>query len=195
MEGDTTSLPSFKNEAHPPVGPRRITRTLLLVAIFLDPGTASTNPHQPTKTTWKLRNGLTWEILNSTTRIHPPNTWWLDLYFNLGKLINSGWEGPRLRNYGFWACPGHIKNNRGTCGGLQHYFCWDCSCVTSNDGVRKWGVGNRDLVNFSFVYPLPGVGVGNTPSHKFDQVKVMFNQESAKQERSWVSGLSWGFQL
>ena len=123
MEGDTTSLASFKKEAHPPAGPRRITLTLLLVAVFLDPGTASANPHQPTKITWKLRNGLTPEVLNSTTGIHPPNTWWPDLYFNLGKLINSGWEGPWLRNYRFWACPGHIKNNWGTCRGLQHYFC------------------------------------------------------------------------
>ena len=123
MEGDTASLPSFKNEAHPPTGPGRITLTLLLVAVFLDPGTASANPHQPAKITWKLRNGLTPEVLNSTTGIHPPNTWWPDLYFNLGKLINSGWEGPWLRNYRFWACPGHIKNNWGTCRGLQHYFC------------------------------------------------------------------------
>ena len=67
--------------------------------------------------------------------------------------------------------------------------------MTSNDGSGKWGVRNRVLVNFSFVYPLPGVGVGNIPSHKIDQVKVMFNQELAKEERSWVSRLSWGFQL
>ena len=67
--------------------------------------------------------------------------------------------------------------------------------MTSNDGSGKWGVRNWVLVNFSFVYPLPGVGVGNIPSHKIDQVKVMFNQELAKEERSWVSRLSWGFQL
>ena len=47
------------------------------------------------------------------------------------------------------------------------------------------GGRERDLVNFSFVRPYRGIA----------QVKVMFNQEAAKLERSWVSGLSWGFQL
>ena len=51
MEGDTTSLQSFKNEVHPPTGPGRITLTLLLVAVFLNPGTARANPHQPVKIT------------------------------------------------------------------------------------------------------------------------------------------------
>ncbi|XDA74082.1 hypothetical protein R6Z07F_004300 [Ovis aries] len=46
-------------------------------------GVASVNPHQPVKITWKLQNGLTREVLNSTTAIHPPNTWWPDLYFDL----------------------------------------------------------------------------------------------------------------
>ena len=81
--------------------------------------------------------------------------------------------------------------------------------MTSNDGRWKWEVGNRDLVNFSFVQPyrgpwdrdyqdLLGNYVGLRWKQRWDpiaQVKVMFNQESAKQERSWVSGLSWGFQL
>ena len=49
---------------------------------------ASVNPHQPVKITWKLQNGLTREMLNSTTAIHPPNTWWPDLYFDLKPVVN-----------------------------------------------------------------------------------------------------------
>ena len=73
--------------------------------------------------------------------------------------------------------------------------------MTSTDGAAKWEVGNRDLVNFLFVYPLPYPldiiedRARNTPWHKIDQVKIIFDQELAKQARSWVSGLSWGFQL
>ncbi|XDB51726.1 hypothetical protein ABFV05_005342 [Capra hircus] len=50
-------------------------------------GVASVNPHQPVKITWKLQNGLTREVLNSTTAIHPPNTRWPDLYFDLKPMV------------------------------------------------------------------------------------------------------------
>ena len=33
------------------------------------------------------------------------------------------------------------------------------------------------------------------PKDEIAQVKLMFNQKLAMQEKSWVSGLSWGFQL
>ena len=96
----------------------------------------------------------------------------------------------------FWACPGHLKNNWKTCGGLQHYFCQSWSCVTSNDGKAKWGVESHDIVNFSYTGPLCPYGqetnCGGRPCPA--QVKIIFNQESARQERSWVSGLSWGLQ-
>ena len=73
--------------------------------------------------------------------------------------------------------------------------------MTSNDGRWKWEVGNRDLVNFSFVQPYLGpwnqdyqnlfgdYGGWQWKQHwsPIAQVKVMFNQESAKQERSWIS--------
>ena len=71
MEGDTASHQPLKNEARLPAGPRRIPRTLLLVALLLHYGTAGANPHQPPKITWMIRNGLTHEVLKSTTRIPP----------------------------------------------------------------------------------------------------------------------------
>ena len=71
MEGDATSHQPLKNEARPPAGPRQIPLTLLWVALLLYSGTAGANPHQPAKITWTLRNGLTHEVLNSTTGIPP----------------------------------------------------------------------------------------------------------------------------
>ena len=92
-------------------------------------GHTNQNPHQSFQITWMLRNGLTREVLNLTTGIHPPNTWWPDLYFNLKDLIQTTWTVAQTRNFGFWACPGHLKtHNWEICGGLQHYFCWSWSC-------------------------------------------------------------------
>ena len=71
VDGDTASHQPLKNEACPPAGPRQIPRTLLLVALLLHSGTAGANPHQPAKITWTLRNGLTHEVVNSTTGIPP----------------------------------------------------------------------------------------------------------------------------
>ncbi|XP_069430371.1 MLV-related proviral Env polyprotein-like [Ovis canadensis] len=211
MGSVSTPVQPFKIEdPAPAAGPTRLIWTVIWMTVLLCPVTASVNPHQPVKITWTLWNGLTREVLNLTTGIHPPNTWWPDLYFNLKDLIKTTWTAAQTRNFGFWACPGHLKrHNWETCGGLQHYFCWSWSCVTSNDGRWKWEVGNRDLVNFSFVQPYRGPWnqdyqnlFGDYVGRQWElhwspiaQVKVMFNQEAAKLERSWVSGLSWGLQL
>lgn len=52
-------------------------------------------------------------------------------------------------------------------------------------GSKEPGLGQLLLVCLS---PTWSQSREYTCSHKIDQVKVMFNQESAKQERSWVSG-------
>ena len=146
MGSVSTPVQPFKIEdPAPAAGPTRLIWTVIWMTVLLCPVTASVNPHQPVKITWTLWNGLTREVLNLTTGIHPPNTWWPDVYFNLKDLIKTTWTAAQTRNFGFWACPGHLKrHNWETCGGLQHYFCWSWSCVTSNDGRWKWEVGNRD---------------------------------------------------
>ena len=118
IEAGSASLQSLKIETHQAAGSRRITLTFLMVAVLFDPGTAGPNPHQPARITWMLWNGLTHEVLNLTTGIHPPNTWWPDLYFNLKDLIQTTWTAAQTRNFGFWACPGHLKtHNWEICGG------------------------------------------------------------------------------
>ena len=145
---------------HPNLGTMRgslLWVVLGVLGVMEEGGHTNQNPHQSFQITWTLRNGLTHEVLNLTTGIHPPSTWWPDLYFNLKDLIKTSWSATRTRNFwfGFWACPGHLKtHNWETWGGLKHYFCWSWSCVTSNDGRWRWEVGNRDLVNFSFVRPF-----------------------------------------
>ena len=99
-------------------------------------------------------------MLNSTTAIHPPNTWWPDLYFDLKPVVNVLWKRGKLQNHAFWACPGAPRHNWKICEGIQDSYCKSWDCVTSNDGsespgYRRWDVGNRDLLNFSFKGPVP----------------------------------------
>ena len=122
MEGESSSVKSFETETRPPGG----LLILLLMAALIDPGATSHNHHQPAKITWKLNDGQTHELLNETSGVHPPNTWWPNLYFDLRRLFGTGagWHGGREHNYhvlqkqalintdqgwsaeGFWACPG-----------------------------------------------------------------------------------------
>ena len=94
-----------------PTGPGQLGWALLWMTRLLCSGVASVNPHQPVKITWKLQNGLTREVLNSTTAIHPPNTWWPDLYFDLKPMVNVPWARGYLRKQGFWACPGAPRHD------------------------------------------------------------------------------------
>ena len=84
---------------------------ILWMTQLLCSGAASVNPHQPVKITWKLQNGLTREVLNSTTTIHPPNTRWPDLYFDLKPVVNVPCKRGKLPNHAFWACPGAPRHN------------------------------------------------------------------------------------
>ena len=159
---------------------------------------ASVNPYQPIRITWNLQNGLTREMLNSTTAIHPPNTWWPDLYFDLKPEVNVPWKRGYLRNHTFWACPGAPRHNWKIRGGIQDSYCKSWGCVTSNDGsetpgYRRWDVGSRDLLNFSFVGPVPPY-CNWEKDHNFVQVNIRFNIDKAKKEKAWVNGISWGLQ-
>ena len=197
----SVSAPVQPPEAEAPAsstGPRQLVWTILWMTMLLCSEAASINPHQPVRITWKLQNRLTRETLNSTTAIHPPNTWWPDLYFDLKPVVNVPWARGYLQMQGFWACPGHQRTNWKTCAGAQDYFCKSWDCVTSNDGPRRWEVENLDLLNFSFAKPTPQA-LGD-PTFKCEescncaQVKIRFNQEKAKKEGAWISGLSWRIQ-
>ena len=122
MEGESSPAKSSETETRPPGG----LLILLLMAALIDPGATSHSPHRPAKITWKLSDGQTHEQLKETSGIHPPNTWWLDLYFDLRRRFGAGtgWDSSGQHNYqvtsrrkqalntaqgwstdGFWACP------------------------------------------------------------------------------------------
>ena len=92
MEADTASLQSLKIKTLPAAGLGWINLTLLITATFLDPGTISANPHQPMNLTWMILSASTEEVINSTSAIHPQNTWWPDLEFDLCLLAAGSWD-------------------------------------------------------------------------------------------------------
>ena len=75
MGGNATPFKPLQDKAHLPTGSRQVIPTVLLVTILLDPGATHNNLHQPAKITWKLQDGLTQDVLNLITEVHPPNTW------------------------------------------------------------------------------------------------------------------------
>ena len=188
MGGNAAPFKPLQDKAHPPTGSRQIILTVLLVTILLDPGATHDNLHQLAKITWKLQDGLTREVLNLITEVHPPNTWWPDLYFDLKPVVGMPWARGFLRMQGFWACPGNQRTKWKTCGGVQDYFCKSWDCVTSDDGPRRWEVGNRDLLNFLFAKPTPRAPGDPTfecgESCNYAQVKIRFNWKKAKKERA-----------
>ena len=173
------------------------------MAILINPGIS--NPHQPFKITWKLSDGQTHQVINENSGIHPVNTWWPDLYFNLRRLfvhrvglhtllygsLGGHMEDAYAHTYGvgdlpgFFTCSGNIRGNWKTCGGMESYYCASWSCVTSCDGPWKWDVGNRDLVRFTF----------SDSKRQGPFVWVQFHQDRAKKKSCWTAGLTWGLQL
>ena len=77
MEGESSPVKSFESETRPLPGGLLI---LLLMAALINPGATS-------HITWKLNDGQAHELLNETSGIHPPNTWWPDLYFDIRGLF------------------------------------------------------------------------------------------------------------
>ena len=91
MGSISTPVQPPEAEAPSPTGPRQIVLTVLWMTMLFCSEAARVNLHQPVRITWKLQNGLAREMLNSTTTIHPPNTWWPDLYFDLKPVVNVPW--------------------------------------------------------------------------------------------------------
>ena len=61
----------------------------ILVSLWLS---AAANPHQPMNLTWMILSATTEEVINSTSAIHPRNTWWPDLEFDLCLLAAGSWD-------------------------------------------------------------------------------------------------------
>lgn len=201
---DRPTLPkSSKDKTHAPL-------ILLLVYTFLSFGGPS--PYLPKQLTWQIFS-QTGEVVYSTTGLHTPGNWWPDLTFCF-RDINSAYRptAPNLaRSYGFYACPGPIgptprmlpldlqAKKYPRCGGIQHSFCKNWACVTSNDGDWKWAVSRSDSIRLAFVNRGKPKGAavpllrGPCSPQDSDRIRVQFTDQG-KRERidHWVQGKQWG---
>uniref|UniRef100_A0A8C6VCQ6 Envelope glycoprotein n=1 Tax=Naja naja TaxID=35670 RepID=A0A8C6VCQ6_NAJNA len=111
---------------------------LLSIALYT-PQPAQSNPHRPQNLTWVVLDAHS-DILNSTSSMAVPGSWFPDLYFDFGEMVlglenyknyRPGMLSPRvMKKWPFYVCPGYKKEtaHRNKCGGTGVYFCasWDC---------------------------------------------------------------------
>uniref|UniRef100_A0A8D1HT66 Envelope glycoprotein n=1 Tax=Sus scrofa TaxID=9823 RepID=A0A8D1HT66_PIG len=160
----------------------------------------SLNSHKPLSLTWLITDSDTGINIHSARGEAPLETWWPDLYVCLRSVIPSLTSTPDiLRAYGFYVCPGPPNNGKHY-GNPRDFFYKQWSCVTSNDGNRKWPTSLQDRVSFSYVNPNNHrtwktsyrYHSGCFPSD-LDYLKISFT-EKKKQENilKWINGMSWG---
>ena len=96
---------------------RCLCRSSFLLALSLS------NPHNPTKVTWKVFSA-TGDVAWSTTEEHPPYIWWLDLVFDLCELVADldSSDIPTLETQG----EGYFlpAADPSVLGGQPHFLCY-----------------------------------------------------------------------
>ncbi|XP_073917667.1 uncharacterized protein [Castor canadensis] len=70
-----------------------------------------TNPHQPFNLTWMIVDVSTGDILNQTSKVTPPSTWFPELYFDLRALFTGRGQWDLCQSY-FYVCPAPQPNHR-----------------------------------------------------------------------------------
>ena len=78
-----------KNKSTQTQATKAIKVLFLLLSLWLS---AAANPHQQMNLTWMVLSTTMGKVINSTSAIHPQNTWWLDLEFNLCLLAMGSWD-------------------------------------------------------------------------------------------------------
>jgi hypothetical protein len=64
----------------------------------------------------------TGDILNQTSKVTPPSTWFPELYFDLRALFTGRGQWDLRQSY-FYVCPAPQPNHRKKCGGIADYYC------------------------------------------------------------------------
>lgn len=128
------------------------------------------NPHQPLLLTWQVIHTGTGDLLNSTSKETPLNTWFPELHIDLYDLFpievvaapvyrlssfptapapfpifgrKQFSSGPNfVQSHQFYVCLGHIEAQARKCGGPTDYFCSSWSCVSTGD--ISWAQGFKD---------------------------------------------------
>nr|AAN77282.1 Env [Python molurus endogenous retrovirus] len=172
----------------------------LLSVALCAPNYAQHNPHQPQNLTWAVLDAHA-DILNSTSSMAVPGSWFPDLYFDFGVMMDTTTSPNRpgmvshrwIKRWPLYVCPGHVRATtyRKKCGGENDYFCADWSCVST--GEITWNPPFRgDLItlrrtgeNVRCEQNQFGTYVNCNP------VKISFTTEG-KRHTGWQSGVAWG---
>lgn len=152
--------------------------------LHLCPGNTE-NPHVPWNLTWTLTNPETGQALRLATEVHPLDTWYPQLTFDLCVLAKDSWENtertlqdsyPACRHSDWYICPGGKQTRQ--CGGPEEFYCAAWGCETS---ASHWGTSKRDLVSFT----------RTTPGES--KITITFTEEGKR--ANWLTGKTWGLRL
>lgn len=164
----------------------------LLSIVFYTPNCAQRNPHQPQNLTWVVLDTHA-DILNSTSSITVPGSWFPDLYFDFGIMMDTTMSHKWVKRMPLYVCPGYKKDtaHRKKCGGENDYFCAHWDCVST--GEITWDPPlKNDLItlkrtgeNVKCVRNQRGVWVNCNP------VKISFTTQG-KKYGGWQAGVTWG---
>lgn len=65
---------------------------IIRLLVFFPVGYPSVSPHQPQNVTWIIINTSTGRVVNATSSMTPPNTWWPNIVFDLCSLAIGTWD-------------------------------------------------------------------------------------------------------
>uniref|UniRef100_A0A8C6X4W4 Envelope glycoprotein n=1 Tax=Naja naja TaxID=35670 RepID=A0A8C6X4W4_NAJNA len=141
----------------------------LLTIAFYTPIPAQSNPHRPQNLTWVVLDTYA-DILNSTSSMAVPGSWFPDLYFDF--------------RWPFYVCPGHKKDT-------THRKNWDCVST----GHISWDPPLKgDFITLSKAAEnlrCSKIERGKDISQNCNPVKVSFTAQG-KKYRGWQGGATWG---
>ena len=140
---------------------------VLFMLLFLRLSAAA-NPHQLLNLIWMILSATTGEVINSTSAIHPKNTWWLDLEFDLCLLAVGSWDIGECKvkmpakpkcGAGTNRCNTRPPTNSGP--GCSHYIqqasLQETPFYACPEGRRNWATINNCGGLTSFTAPLGDV--------------------------------------
>uniref|UniRef100_A0A8C6Y633 Envelope protein n=1 Tax=Naja naja TaxID=35670 RepID=A0A8C6Y633_NAJNA len=188
-------------EAHKPAkyGKWTLPNTIALYT----PQPAQSNPHQPQNLTWVVLDAHS-DILNSTSSMAVPGSWFPDLYFDFGEMVlglenyknyRPGMLSPRvMKKWPFYVCPGYKKEtaHRNKCGGPAYTFV-QAGTVSPQDTYHGTLL-KGDFIMLSKAAENLRCSKkerGKDISQNCNPVKVSFTAQG-KKYRGWQGGTTWG---
>uniref|UniRef100_A0A8C6X374 Envelope protein n=1 Tax=Naja naja TaxID=35670 RepID=A0A8C6X374_NAJNA len=149
----------------------------LLTIAFYTPIPTQSNPHRPQNLTWVVLDTYV-DILNSTSSMAVPGSWFPDLYFDFAKMMHSTVSHKWIKRCG---------------GGGDVYFCESWDCVST--GHISWDPPLKgDFITLSKAAENLRCSKkerGKDISQNCNPVKVSFTAQG-KKYRGWQGRATWG---